>query len=404
MAAEVLTQFSPDCGACEITLNRPDKLNALNLNMIRRLHEAVDKVDAKLGKVGCLIMDGAGGKAFCAGGDVQMIREEGLAGGSLPADFFFEEYGIVFRLATLLERTGCVQVSLFDGITMGGGVGLSTHGPFRIVTEKTRFAMPEMAIGLFPDVGATQILSRLKAGPAVGLFLGITGTNISAWDCLEAGVATHYVPSARLPELREKLLSRFRPGLVGAAAMKLCEEIIAETSSRSSARSENPVLSAENLSVINRCFNAPTVEEIVVRLRAETCGFAAETLQKMFRSCSPTSCKVTLQAMQDLQRTPRSIGEVLQIEYRLSQRFTTRPQPLSDFFEGIRAVLVDKDRKQKWTPSWDSLDEVTEAKVSEFFSPLDAGHSRGELHLEDIFAFSESRRSAFPEVHLKSKL
>eukprot|EP00439_Symbiodinium_sp_Y106_P023753 s7454_g2.t3 len=353
-------------------------------------------------QVGCLIMDGAGGKAFCAGGDVQMIREEGLAGGSLPADFFFE---VRDRFpAGDSPWTGCVQVSLFDGITMGGGVGLSTHGPFRIVTEKTRFAMPEMAIGLFPDVGATQILSRLKAGPAVGLFLGITGTNISAWDCLEAGVATHYVPSARLPELREKLLSRFRAGLVGAAAMKLCEEIIAETSSGSSARSENPVLSAENLSVINRCFNAPTVEEIVVRLRAETCGFAAETLQKMFRSCSPTSCKVTLQAMQDLQRTPRSIGEVLQQKEAVLVLVQTCPTVILESVEGIRAVLVDKDRKQKWTPSWDSLDEVTEAKVSEFFSPLDAGHSRGELHLEDIFAFSESRRSAFPEVHLKSKL
>ncbi|CAL1143470.1 unnamed protein product [Cladocopium goreaui] len=310
MPKETSTRFSPDAGACEITLNRPAKLNALNLDMIRCLHRALDQVDEKAGKVGCLIMAGSGGKSFCAGGDVQMIREEGLRGGSLPADFFFEEYGVMFRLATLFERTGCCQVSLLDGITMGGGVGLSTHGPFRIVTEKTRFAMPEMAIGLFPDVGATHLLSHLKAGSNVGRFLAMTGTNLAAWDCLRAGVGTHFVPSSCVPKLRKALLSRFKSKLIGQEAMKLCQEIIKEIAAGRQASSADCVLADDNVEVINRCFSAPSVEEIISRLKTETGDFALLTLQKMFQSCSPTSCKVTLRAMQ--QAATMSIGPVLQ--------------------------------------------------------------------------------------------
>lgn len=402
MPKETSTRFSPDAGACEITLNRPAKLNALNLDMIRCLHRALDQVDEKTGKVGCLIMAGSGGKSFCAGGDVQMIREEGLRGGSLPADFFFEEYGVMFRLATLFERTGCCQVSLLDGITMGGGVGLSTHGPFRIVTEKTRFAMPEMAIGLFPDVGATHLLSHLKAGSNVGRFLAMTGTNLAAWDCLRAGVGTHFVPSSCVPKLRKALLSRFKSKLIGQEAMKLCQEIIKEIAAGRQASSADCVLADDNVEVINRCFSAPSVEEIIFRLKTETGDFAVLTLQKMFQSCSPTSCKVTLRAMQ--QAATMSIGPVLQMEYRLSQRFTTRPQPMSDFFEGIRAVLVEKDRRQKWNPSWDALHEITEEKVDMFFSPLEEGHRCGELPTEDLWAFCQEKRAPFPEVELKSKL
>ncbi|CAJ1398588.1 unnamed protein product [Effrenium voratum] len=395
-------KFSADCAACHITLNRPAKLNALNLSMIRCLHGSLDQVDAKAGKVGCLIVDGAGGRAFCAGGDVQMIREEGMAGGSLPADFFYEEYGVIFRLATLFQRIGCCQVSLCDGITMGGGVGLATHGPFRVVTEKTRFAMPEMAIGLFPDVGATYLLSHLKAGASVGRFLGMTGTTLAAWDCLRAGVGTHFVPSARLPRLRKALMTRFSPGLPGDLAMKLCEETIKEFAEEPSPA--DCVLDDDNLELVERCFSAASVEEIVQRLRAEKGDFAAACLMKLFQSCSPTSCKVTLAAMNEASKPEAAIGPVLRMEYRLSQRFTTRHQPASDFFEGIRAVLVDKDRMQKWNPSWEALHQITAEHVAAFFAPLEPEHTRGELPVEDLWDFSESRRPPFPEVLLKSKL
>ncbi|CAE8588155.1 unnamed protein product, partial [Polarella glacialis] len=162
---EVLSKFEGHGASGSVLLNRPSKLNALNLNMIRLLHDVMEEVDYRKGRLGCLIMEGAGGKAFCAGGDVVKVREESMNGGTLPQDFFYEEYAVVFRLATLYERTGCCQVSLWDGVTMGGGVGLSAHGPFRVVTEKTVFAKPEMAIGLFPDVGSTHKLS-LALSPA----------------------------------------------------------------------------------------------------------------------------------------------------------------------------------------------------------------------------------------------
>jgi len=400
----VLASFDSGGGLGTITLNRASKLNALNLNMIRLLHLAMDEVEQRASKLSCLVMDGAGGKAFCAGGDVAEVREQSLAGGSLPADFFFEEYAIVHRLATLRQRTGCCQVSVWDGITMGGGVGLSSHGPFRVATERTNFAKPEMAIGFFPDVGSTHKLGRLKLGFSVGLYVGITGARLTARDCLRAGLATHFVPSARIPKLRELLLRKCAPGLSGDAAAAACEEALREAGGGAEPPEAGAVLTDANVAAINRCFSAPTLEEIVARLRAEPGDFAAETLRTMEASCSPTSCKVTMKAMQDFAKEGTTIGHTLQIEYRLSQRFTTRPQPLSDFYEGIRAVLVDKDRKQKWRPSWTELGQVTDEQVAAFFAPLEAGHRRGELHLEDPGLWSVAKRKPFPEVIVRSKL
>ncbi|CAK9049600.1 3-hydroxyisobutyryl-CoA hydrolase [Durusdinium trenchii] len=256
-------------------------------------------------------MSGAGGKAFCAGGDVQMIRE------ALSNE--------------TLSTCGCCQVSLCDGITMGGGVGLSTHGPFRIVTEKTRFAMPEMAIGLFPDVGATYLLSRLKAGGNVGRFMAMTGTTLAAWDALRAGVGTHFVPSSRTLGKNLDTLCRFKAKLIGEDALRLCEDTIREVAA-SAEPSGGPKTAIVCVLVSTaRCFSAPSVEEIIARLKTDGSDFAVVTLQKMFQSCSPTSCKVALRAMHEAAQM--SIGPVLQMEYRLSQRFTTRPQPLSDFFD-----------------------------------------------------------------------
>lgn len=142
--------------------------------------------------------------------------------------------------------------------------------------------------------------------------------------------------------------------------------------------------------MINRCFSAQTLEEIVDRLKAESGEFAANTLKTLYSSCSPTSCKVTLKAIRDFEPGSVGIGHALQVEYRLSQRFTMRPQPLSDFYEGIRAVLVDKDRKQKWSPGWDDLSSITKERVDAFFAPLDAGHRRGELELDAIDAWSKA--------------
>jgi len=292
---------------------------------------------------------------------------------------------------------------------MGGGVGLSLNGPIRIATEKTVFAKPEMNIGLFPDVGSTYKLAHLKIGLGVGLYIGVTGARLSAWDLLRCGLATHFVPSANMAKLRELLAQRFAVINADESAKDLQERIektIREAAGGAEAAPAGALFTEENIDIINRCFSAPTLEEIVDRLRAEPGKFSADTLKTMNTSCSPTSCKVTMKAMRDFAGDGIDIGHVLQIEYRLSQRFTTRPQPLSDFYEGIRAVLVDKDRKQKWQPGWGELEKVTDEKVAFFSSPLEAGHRRGELVCTDAEAWGKARRAPFPDVIVgaKSKL
>jgi len=289
---------------------------------------------------------------------------------------------------------------------MGGGVGLSVQGPIRIATEKTVFAKPEMNIGLFPDVGSTQKLGRLALGAAVGIYIGATGVRLNAWDCLQAGLATHYLPSSALPKLRQLLSQKFATGgTVGVAALKACEEAIKEAAANMPGPSqEGSMLTSEKLDVINRCFSAATLETIMARLKEDSSEFAAETLQTMLTSCSPTSCKVTIRAVRELGAEGVSLAHCLKLEYRLSQRFTMRPQPESDFHEGIRAVLVDKDRKQKWKPGWNELDKITDEKVEAFFAPLEPGHRRGELELENMQLWGESARTPFPELFLRAKL
>jgi len=161
-----------------LSLTRMDKLNSLNLNMIRLLNSSYVKALAS-NDVGCIVMRGEG-RAFCAGGDVAAVRAEALSGGSLPYDFFFEEYVLNNTIATMFERQGMPQIALWDGITMGGGVGLSVHGRFRVCTEKTLFAKPETKIGLFPDVGGTHVLARIKGGMPIGLLIGLTGLRLKA--------------------------------------------------------------------------------------------------------------------------------------------------------------------------------------------------------------------------------
>mmetsp|Transcript_68939 Transcript_68939/g.165447 ORF Transcript_68939/g.165447 Transcript_68939/m.165447 type:complete len:393 (+) Transcript_68939:101-1279(+) len=381
-AAELYASFKHGAAAT-LMLNRPSKLNALNLNMMRLLNNALDEVDGRAGSLNCLLVEGAGGKAFCAGGDVAAIREDSMAGGTLAAEFFQEEYRAVHRLATLYQRVGCCQVSLLDGITMGGGVGVSMHGSFRVVTEKMSFAMPEMAIGFFPDVGTTHLLSRLACGMPAGLFLGMTGTRLTAWDCMRAGLATHFVPSAKIAQLRSELLTKCSQSVSREAAKEMVAAVVGDVGAGAQPPSSGAVFTDENLAVIDKCFSAPTVEEIVNRLRADPSAFAQKTLETLHRSCSPTSCKVAMRAINKFSPQDVTIGDAIYLEYRLAQRFATRPQPYSDFYEGIRAVLVDKDRKQKWQPGWDELDKITDAAVEAFFSPLDASHPRGELQLLD---------------------
>ena len=198
----------------KLMLQRPKKLNSLSLPMIKDLKQKY--AELKPAGVRCMLLAGEG-RALCAGGDVAEVRQGVIDGTSYPAEFFSEEYALDYQIATLLERDNVVQVSLWDGIVMGGGVGLSLHSPIRIATEKTLFAMPETGIGLFPDVGATWALSRLRSGAHVGMYLGLTGERLGPADCMYAGLATHYCPSEKLPLVEERLS--------GLSSLKGVEEV-----------------------------------------------------------------------------------------------------------------------------------------------------------------------------------
>lgn len=357
-------------GVARLVLCRPKKLNSLSLPMLRELRQRYAELRGACSR--CVLLSGEG-RALCAGGDVAACREGILVGNSLPADFFYEEYSLDYEIATLQEREGVLQVALWDGIVMGGGVGLSVHCPIRIATERTLFAMPETLIGLFPDVGMTWALSRLRAGEAVGLFLGLTGQKIGAADCLYAGLATHYCPSYRLPlvEAAIRKLGAARCGDVEAVSAA-----IDEASGGARPDVAKAVL-APNVAAIRRCFgaDAATAEDLVARVGAEACGWSKETLATL-RKRSPISVKVTLEAIR--RHRSASLKEALIVEYRISQ-WCMRPQPLSDFCEGVRAVLVDKDGSPRWEPA--RLEDVAQESVAAFFRSLEPGHPHGELQL-----------------------
>jgi len=251
-------------------------------------------------------------------------------------------------------------------------VGLSAHSPIRIATEKTLFAMPETLIGLFPDVGMTWALSRLPAGAHVGAFLGLTGQRLGAADCLTAGLATHYCPSDKLPQVEENLKA------LGdrAGNLEAVSAAIAAAAGGAHPDAAKAVLEA-NGAAIERCFGGgvASAEEILSRLEGEGSSWASDAAATL-RLRSPTSVKVTLEAIK--RHSSATFKEAMQMEYRVSQ-WCMRPQPHSDFCEGIRAVLIDKDNKAQWQPA--RLEDVSREKVEEFFQPLRPDHPRGELVL-----------------------
>uniref|UniRef100_A0A8C2JIR1 3-hydroxyisobutyryl-CoA hydrolase n=1 Tax=Cyprinus carpio TaxID=7962 RepID=A0A8C2JIR1_CYPCA len=279
--SEVLFEKVGNAGV--ITLNRPKALNALNLTMIRHIYPQLKKWD-KDSETDLVIIKGAGDKAFCAGGDIRAITEAGKAGDSLTQDLFREEYILNNTIGTYQKP----YVALIDGITMGGGVGLSVHGRFRVATEKTLFAMPETGIGLFPDVGGGYFLPRLQG--KLGLFLALTGFRLKGRDVQRVGLATHFVQSDKIVSLQKDLVD----------------------------------------------LKSPSNSDV--------------TLAKM----SPTSLKLTFRQIQEGERM--SLQEVLVMEYRLSQACMRG----NDFYEGVRAVLIDKDQSPKWKPS--TLSGVSEQR------------------------------------------
>ncbi len=327
-----------------VTLNRPRLLNALTLSLFRGL-AAVTAAWAVDPSVAAVVIAGAGGRAFCAGGDVVEVYLSARGDRRLAAELFRVEY----TLNRDLFRFPKPIVALLDGIVMGGGVGVSVHGSHRVATERTIFAMPETAIGLFPDVGSSYFLPRLPG--ALGLYLGLTGARLDAADCLYAGIATHYVESARLPALVDALAATEWSG----AGRAVADEVIGAFASTPG----DPALAARR-PAIDRCFAKDSLEDILAALRAEQGPWADETLSAL-EKCSPTSLKITFRQLREGAKLDFEAAMVM--EYRLSQACVAG----HDFPEGIRAAVIDKDRTPKWRPA--SLAEVGEDLVAAHFAP-----------------------------------
>ncbi|MFJ8697641.1 enoyl-CoA hydratase/isomerase family protein [Streptomyces ardesiacus] len=325
--------------AARISLNRPRALNSLT-------HDMVLRIDAKLSEwerdpaVETVVITGEGERGLCAGGDIRAIHDDARdADGRASAAFWRDEY----RLNARIARYPKPYVAVMDGIVMGGGVGVSAHGSVRVVTERSRIAMPETGIGFVPDVGGTYLLAL--APGELGTHLALTGAPVGAADALLCGLADQYMPSASLQSFVDDL----------------AELPVREALGRH-VQEPPPGELAGRRDWIDACFRADTVEEIVQRLLAQGDPAAKETAETLLLK-SPTALKVTLAAL----RRARRLGpleRVLDQEYRVSRACLRSP----DLVEGIRAQVIDKDRDPSWSPA--TLAEVTEADVERFFAPL----------------------------------
>ncbi|KAB2069452.1 hypothetical protein ES319_A08G097000v1 [Gossypium barbadense] len=343
-----------------LTLNRPKQLNALSFQMISRLLELFlayeEDPNVKL------VMLKGEGRAFCAGGDVVAVVHDIWAGGwRAGANFFMKEFSLNYLMATYSKP----QVSILNGIVMGGGNGVSMHGRFRVATENSVFAMPETALGLFPDVGASYFLSRLPG--FFGEYVGLTGARLDGAEMLACGLATHFVPSAKLPMVEVALCDADSsdPVIISSIIDQYCEK---------SSLKEQTVYNCLILYilfrnyVIDRCFSQRTVEEILSALEREVVdqrdGWISATIQTL-KKASPTSLKISLRSI----RVGRvqGVGACLTREYRMVCH-VMRGEFSNDFLEGCRAILLDKDKNPKWEPS--KLEHIADTTVDRYFSKV----------------------------------
>jgi enoyl-CoA hydratase len=317
-----------------ILLNRPKALNAIDLPMIRASTRALAEWHDDP-HVHAVVIEGAGDRAFCAGGDIRALRQYELDGEHHRAEAFFrEEYELNLAIATYPKP----YVALIDGICMGGGIGVSVHAPYRVATEHAAFAMPETAIGFFPDIGATFFLPRLPG--QIGTYLGLTGARMQGADAVHAGLATHFTPRADLAVLSHALASD-GPGALGSHVAPL------------------PAFSlAPHRADIDHCFGADTVPTIVQRLEAVGDAWAAQTL-KTLRTVSPSALCWTLAALR--RGADLTLPQCQAAELALTR--TTMRHP--DFAEGVRAMVVDKDRKPRWQPA--RVEDVDPAAIAALF-------------------------------------
>ncbi|XP_009794378.1 3-hydroxyisobutyryl-CoA hydrolase 1-like isoform X3 [Nicotiana tabacum] len=334
-------------------LNRPNKLNALSYEMLSRLLELFYASEQD-SNVKMIILKG-NGRAFCAGGDVTAVVPLARQGNWKFGDNYFQEgYILNYVMATYSKP----QVSILNGIVMGGGAGVSVPGRFRVATEKSVFAMPETALGFFPDIGASYCLSRLPG--FFGEYAGLTGARLDGAEMLACGLATHFVSLERLPLLEQALVK------VSTSDPNVITAIISRFSHAPKLKKESPY---HKMKIINQCFSRRTIEEIISTLENEALDkkddWISSTVQ-LLKKASPISLKISLRSIREGRL--QGIGCCLIREYRIVCH-VLRAEYSNDYFEGCRAILEDKDRNPKWEPS--RLDLIRDDDVARYFSKID---------------------------------
>ena len=328
-------------------LNRPKAINAVTLEMFRDVDKALDEFERDLG-VGAILLEGAGDRGLCAGGDIRALYESSKVRGDLGAILWREEYILNARIAKFPKP----YVSFMDGIVMGGGVGLSAHSSHRVVTERTKLAMPEVGLGFFPDVGGTWLLSRSPG--EVGTYFGLTGQTMNGPDAVYAGFADAVVPSGKLAALREAL-TKLRPGVTAA-------EVKSVIAGFATGETSGPV--AAMRPQIDRWFAHDRMQDIVAALQGDGSELAQSTL-KTLNEKSPRGMVVALKLLR-LARASTSLEQCLVREYRAALEVFAS----DDFREGVRAAVIDKDRNPKWSPA--AIEDVTPEMVTPYFAEIGA--------------------------------
>ncbi|MEO0400053.1 MAG: enoyl-CoA hydratase/isomerase family protein [Pseudomonadota bacterium] len=332
-----------------VTLTREKALNALTLGMVQQMRETLlDWADDA--SVKAVLMEGAGERAFCAGGDIRWLHDTAKTDPAAACAFFQEEY----RNNAVIHHYPKPYVALIDGIVMGGGVGLSVHGDYRIAGDATLFAMPETGIGLFPDVGGGYFMPRLADG--LGLYYALTGARAKAADCRAIGVATHYTPSEQQSALRTDLLADALEGDAHAGVQRIL-----------SAHNREPDAAPieSNRDAIAWLFQGrATLRSVFTALEEDDSDFSRETLETLARM-SPTSIALTFEQMR--RGAELSFNDAMKMEFRM----VSRVMEGHDFFEGVRAQILDKDRNPQWSPA--RLEDVHQDDIETYFAPLGGG-------------------------------
>lgn len=338
MTSDILARVEGSAGF--ISLNRPSALHALNVEMVAAMTAQLQNWTTD-DAVRCVIIDHSEGRGFCAGGDIRFLQESAIVGGEAGLKFFHDEYQLNHLLFTYPKPV----TAFMDGITMGGGVGISQPAKFRVATENTRFAMPETGIGLFPDVGGGWYLSRLEG--RVGQYLALTGARIEGPGCLALGLATHYLRAESLAEAKTRIAEdpdRIE-GILGQLSVTPPEsKIVAQVPQ------------------INRLFASDRFEDILAALDSDGSDWAQKA-RATLSTKSPQTCKVALRQLAEGAQCS-TFAENMAMEYRIASRVLTR----SDFIEGVRAVIIDKDNAPKWNPA--NPEGVIDALIDQIFAPL----------------------------------